>query len=250
MQPTQNKDREKAFFTSHATTGEYNVFTDDSNRRLIGRCLALAQPRERCSIVDLGCGSGVFTSILCELGHRAIGLDLSHGLTGLGRRTRPEIDFITGDIERLPFADASLDAVLLSGVIHHFPDMRPCAREVARVLRPGGVFMAFDPNRRNPFMWLYRDRDSPLYSNKGVTENERPVLAGQVKSIFVEVGFDVKTQFLSGLSYRYVASPAMRLLLPAYNLLDTVLFALPVVSQFRSFVLTSGIKRSPDKVEA
>ncbi len=45
------------------------------------------------------------------------------------------------------------------------------------MLRPGGRFVAFDPNRMNPFMWLYRDRASPFYSSVGVTENERPVLA-------------------------------------------------------------------------
>ena len=45
------------------------------------------------------------------------------------------------------------------------------------MLRPGGRFVAFDPNRMNPFMWLYRDRSSPFYSPVGVTQNERPVLA-------------------------------------------------------------------------
>ena len=81
---------------------------------------------------------------------------------------------------RLPFATASFDGILLSGIVHHLPDPKRCAAEVFRVLRPGGRFVAFDPNRMNPFMWLYRDRSSPFYSSVGVTENERPVLAKAV----------------------------------------------------------------------
>ena len=74
------------------------------------------------------------------------------------------------------------------------------------MLRTDGRFVAFDPNRMNPFMWLYRDRSSPFYSAVGVTENERPVLAGQIAGVFKGAGFTVGTEYLSGLSYRYVAS--------------------------------------------
>ena len=44
----------------------------------------------------------------------------------------------------------------------------------------GRPFVAFDPNRMNPFMYLYRDRSSPLYSPVGVTPNQRPVLAREI----------------------------------------------------------------------
>ncbi|MGN6461914.1 MAG: class I SAM-dependent methyltransferase [Pseudolabrys sp.] len=90
------------------------------------------------------------------------GIDISSKLLEVGRQKYPELELIEGDIEHLPFADGELDGVLLSGVIHHFPDPRRTIAEVQRVLRLGGRFMAFDPNRRNPFMYLYRDRSSPF----------------------------------------------------------------------------------------
>ncbi len=99
--------------------------------------------------------------------------------------------------------------------------------------------MAFDPNRMHPVMYLYRDRSSPLYSAKGVTPNERPVLASAVSSALRAAGFDVWVDYL-GLSYGYVASPAMRLLLPVYNAVDSVVFLPPFLKRFRSFVLTVG----------
>src|SRR5262249_52489100 len=150
--------------------------------------------------------------------------------------------FIEGDVERLPFPPASFDGVLLSGIVHHLPDPARCAAEVFRILRSDGRFVAFDPNRRNPFMWLYRDRSSPFYSSVGVTENERPVLARKTAAVFRLAGFAVDTDYLSNLHYRYVASAKVRWLLPVYNAIDGVVFSLPFTKPFRSFVLTFGEK--------
>ena len=131
---------------------------------------------------------------------------------------------------------------MLSGLVHHLPDPSRCAAEVFRILRPGGNFVAFDPNRMNPFMYLYRDRSSPFYSAVGVTENERPVLAPEIATVFRKAGFRVGTEYLSGLKYRYIASSRMRRLLPLYNLIDNMLFAPSFMQRFRAFVLTFGKK--------
>jgi len=112
-----------------------------------------------------------------------------------------------------------------------------------RLLRPRGRFLAFDPNRMNPFMWLYRDRTSPFYSPLGVTPNERPVLAGEVATVFERTGFEVSSHYLSGLSYRYVASSRARLFLPIYNFIDSAVFGLAFMERLRPFVLTPGTKR-------
>ena len=143
----------------------------------------------------------------------------------------------------LMFPAASFDGALLSGVVHHFPDPSPCAAETFRLLRPRGRFLAFDPNRMNPFMWLYRDHASPFYSSVGVTENERPVLAREVAAVFERAGFAVSSHYLSGLAYRYVASRRAQLALPLYNFIDSALFGLPVMERLRPFVLTAGAKR-------
>ena len=140
-------------------------------------------------VADLGCGSGVFTELLRRAGYSGIGLDISPKLVALGRSKYPGLELIEGDAENLPFGNASLDGVLLSGLVHHFPDPRRLAAEVRRVLKPGGRFVAFDPNRMNPFMWLYRDRASPFYSPVGVTENERPILASAGRRSLPQRGF-------------------------------------------------------------
>lgn len=238
----QDKTEEIAFFDRHAAADDYNVFTPASNARLIACFSDLTGLPAGSRVADLGCGSGVFTQLLRQAGYNPVGLDLSPMLIAAGRAKYPGVELLEGDIEALPFADNSLDGVLLAGVVHHFPDPSRCAAEMHRVLRPGGKFMAFDPNRRNPFMWAYRDRSSILYSPVGVTVNERPVVAEEVRAVFRQAGFAVTTDYLSGMSYRYVASARARRFLAVYNFIDTHCFKWEAVRAMRAFVLTSGEK--------
>jgi ubiquinone/menaquinone biosynthesis C-methylase UbiE len=238
----QDKQKEIEFFDRHAASEAYDVFTPDSNARLVEAFVQLTGARPGARVADLGCGSGAFTALLRDAGYRVVGIDISPKLIAVGRQKHPGLELVEGDVENLPFESDSLDAVLLSGLVHHFPDPRQCAAEVFRALKASGRFMAFDPNRMNPFMWLYRDHASPFYSPVGVTENERPVLAHRVAGVFRDAGFDVETDYLSGLSYRYVASSRARLVLPIYNLIDRFVFKLPFMSPLRAFVLTHGVK--------
>jgi len=238
----QDKQKEIAFFNAHAVSDEYDVFTRETNEWLIAAAIDLLALPHGARVADLGCGSGVFTELLRRAGYNSIGLDISGKLIQLGREKHPGLELIVGDAEKLPFDDESMDGVLLSNIVHHFPDPSRLAAEVRRVLKGGGRFAAFDPNRVNPFMWLYRDHASPFYSSIGVTENERPVFAWQVARVFRSEGFRVQTGYLAGLSYRYVASGRIRMLLPIYNFIDNSVFRLPFMKLLRPFVLTSGEK--------
>src|SRR4051812_8728073 len=238
----QDKQAEISFFDAHAGSDAYDVFTPEASARLIDAFVRLSGPSTGARVIDLGCGSGIFTHLLRRAGYDCVGLDISGRLLAVGRSKYPDIAFLQGDIERMPFKTGSFDGALLSGVVHHLPDPSQCAREVFRILRPGGRFVAFDPNRMNPFMWLYRDRSSPFYSSVGVTQNERPVLAREVASIFGKAGFRVGTDYLSNLQYRYIAFGRVRWLLPLYNAVDAALFAPSFMRWLRPFVLTFGEK--------
>jgi SAM-dependent methyltransferase len=94
-------------------------------------------------VLDAGCGSGrIFRYELAE-GCRIVGVDIGREL-----RDNPNVDErVRGDVQRLPFADASFDAVLASHVMEHLPQPELAMAEVARVLRPGGRFLLLTPNR-------------------------------------------------------------------------------------------------------
>lgn len=238
----QDKAKEVAFFDRFAAADDYDVFQPRAKARIMDAFVRLSGLKPGARVLDVGCGSGTFTGLLAERGYRASGLDISPKLVALARRKFPRIDFHEGDAENLPFGHESFDGVLLSGLVHHFRDPRRLAAEVYRVLKPGGRFVAFDPNRMNPFMWLYRDPVSPFYSPLGVTENERPILAWREASGFRTAGFRVQSEYLAGLPYRYVASQRTRTLLPVYNFIDKAIFNLAIMKWLRPFVLTSGEK--------
>ncbi|MGH6682991.1 MAG: class I SAM-dependent methyltransferase, partial [Pseudolabrys sp.] len=118
----QDKAKEIAFFDLHATADDYNVFTPASNKRLIDVFNRVTGLKPGARVADLGCGSGVFSDLLQQAGFRTTGIDISPKLIAIGKSKYPAVELLEGDIESLPFPDKSLDGVLLSGVVHHFPD--------------------------------------------------------------------------------------------------------------------------------
>jgi len=99
-------------------------------------------------VVDLACGSGGFLKDLRRAFPRArvMGLDLSAAYLNEARSRSGVEGVVQANAERLPFADASLDAVTCVYLFHELPPrVRPVvAKEVARVLKPGGVLAFAD----------------------------------------------------------------------------------------------------------
>src|SRR5262249_25080607 len=112
MSVTQDKQKEIAFFDAHASADEYDVFTPETNARLIGAITRLLRLPPGARVAVLGCGSGVFCDLLRNAGYTSVGLDISPKLIELGRQKYPGVEFHVGDVEQLPFPAGSLDGVL------------------------------------------------------------------------------------------------------------------------------------------
>src|SRR5262249_56882134 len=112
----QDKQRETAFSARHAAADDYDVFTPQSSARLIDAFVKLTKLSPGARVIDLGCGSGTFTALLARHGFDCVGLDISAKLVAVGRRKHPQIEFVAGAIERLPFPAASFAAAPLSGL--------------------------------------------------------------------------------------------------------------------------------------
>ncbi|MDY7230448.1 class I SAM-dependent methyltransferase [Hyalangium rubrum] len=99
-------------------------------------------------VLDVGCGRGGPCSYLVRYAKpkKVYGLDQSQGNIDFCRQAHRarNLRFIRGDAQALPFDDASIDVVLNVESAHYYPDLAGFYREVARVLRPGGVFCYAD----------------------------------------------------------------------------------------------------------
>jgi len=98
-------------------------------------------------ILEIGCGRGAGACLIQEEFHPATlhAFDLDQRMIRLaGRYLKAEskdgICLYVGDASTLPYRDGVLDAVFGFGVLHHVPDWRAGVREIARVLKPGGMY--------------------------------------------------------------------------------------------------------------
>ena len=104
-------------------------------------------------VLDLGCGEGRHVHGLHVLGAiNVVGLDRDgpslvtarEGLAMLPAATATT-GFVEGDAYRTPYGDATFDAVICSEVLEHLEDYHAALAEIARVLKPDGVFVATVP---------------------------------------------------------------------------------------------------------
>lgn len=241
MDTNQVKKLEIDFF-SKFKDGNYDVFTEDSYRILLKFFGGLARRSQDKIIVDLGCGSGSFSMYLNGLGIKLLGIDLCFNLVEVAKQKVMNSEFIVGDVESLPLADESVDLISFSGILHHLPSLEKAAKEAWRVLKKGGRCFAYDPNKKNPIMWLYRYKRSPFYSSKGVTFNERLLTKEDLSSAFLRAGFKVNIFAISGLSYKYIEDKKKSFFLSVYNKIDRFWGTLPFSKKYGSFLITLAKK--------
>jgi ubiquinone/menaquinone biosynthesis C-methylase UbiE len=99
-------------------------------------------------VLEVGCGTGSDLLQFARNGADARGIDITPAHLRLARErvgVSARVEF--GDATQIPFADASFDFVYSNGVLHHIDRPQQVAKEILRVLRPGGAFKVFVYNR-------------------------------------------------------------------------------------------------------
>ena len=179
-----------------------NLFADGkAYERLMGRWSRLAGEKfldwlnapKNLKWLDVGCGNGAFTEVLIARCSPAsvLGVDPSEGQLDYarGRPGAKRAQFRVADAQALPFPDDSFDAATMALVIVFVADPVKAARELARVVRPGGIAATY--------MWEFPDGFplAPLamaMKDLGLTPPQRPNVQASARdamqAIWKEVG--------------------------------------------------------------
>ncbi len=144
--------KQRAIETHSSQAGEFAESYDELSKDPYRTCFTYSRLRldsflsrylpERgvgLSLLDVGCGTGNHLASLRERGFAVSGVDGSEEMLVHARRNNPGVDLRRSDVESLPFQDEGFDFVISIEVMRYLPSIGGAVREMARVLKPGGV---------------------------------------------------------------------------------------------------------------
>jgi SAM-dependent methyltransferase len=151
---------------------------DMAFRRRVPILLDFLELRDGKRVLDCGCGMGFYLMVMSTLWNlELVGLDADVERLRWAEEHGIQAELVHGDAQRLPFEDASFDAVLMTEVLEHLPDDGAALSEVLRVLRPGGTLAISVPHARYPFAW---DPINFVWTRAG----GRPIRSGPIVGIW------------------------------------------------------------------
>lgn len=136
-------------------------------------------------VVDFGCGSGANSVHLALRGAALTGVDISESLIALARQrlavndVEPTARFVVGSAHDLPFRSGSVDVVFGIAILHHL-DLHAVAREVHRILKPGGRAIFQEPVRNSRL--LHAIRQLIPYRAPDISPFERPLTDEELRT--------------------------------------------------------------------
>ena len=132
--------------------------------------LQLLNPQPGEEILDAGCGTGIFTEDVAQMGAKVTGMDISLPMLAKGAVQLKNMNFspICGDMCALPFCDKSFDKAFSMTAIEFIEDASGVIKELNRVVKKGGCIVVTTLNSRSP--WAERREEKgrsghSLFSN-------------------------------------------------------------------------------------
>ena len=109
-------------------------------------------------VLEIGCGTGLFTKELAGTDNAVVAIDISERLIlkAKARVSSGNVHFIVGNAYETGFKSGSFDFIIGCSSLHHL-DLHPALKEFLRILKPGGRILFTEPNMMNPQMALIKN---------------------------------------------------------------------------------------------
>ncbi|MBI4369202.1 MAG: methyltransferase domain-containing protein [Elusimicrobia bacterium] len=139
-------------------------------------------------VLEIGCGTGIFSEKISRTGARIVATDASADLLELARKKSiGNCSFEEADATRLPCAGGTFDIVCGSSILHHL-DLRPALAEIYRVLKSGGQAVFAEPNMMNPQILI--QKNIPCVKKwMGESPDETAFFRWPLKRLLLRCGF-------------------------------------------------------------
>ena len=147
-------------------------------------------PRAPADVVEIGSGTGMLSVALARSEQVAsvVGVEPSEPMRAQALRLNPDprVTYLAGEAASVPTGADEFDLALISRVIHHVPDRRACAREVARILRGTGVVVIRTTVRERLDSLVYH-----YWPKTRLADAERFPSQDEITADFAHAGFTI-----------------------------------------------------------
>jgi len=189
-------------------------------------------------VLEIGCGTGLFTEKFARTGSRLIAVDISGDLLQKAIERglpRPQVRFIEGRFEDSDM-DGPFAAVIGSSVLHHL-DIELACRRIWELLQPGGWMCFTEPNMLNPQIFLER-RFRRFFPQ--VSPDETAFVRWVIRRLLIRIGFDRVT--ITPFDWLHPATPSR--LIGLMTKTGRILESIPILQEFAGSLFIRA--RKPD----
>lgn len=238
----KNEESHGKFLASSDSSSIWGWGTPAGQARLHRRVKWLVdtlQMKQGKNILELGCGTGIFSRELAKSGAKITAVDISYDLLQRARTecSAENIQFIQGNLEEPDFLDDnSFDAICGISILHHL-DVEKALPALRKKLRPAAAFAFSEPNLSNPINKYYVFvPDAEKRRQRGVSPDEMAFKKNELSACFVNAGYHV-----TSIMYRDFLHPAIpRVFIPFFDILGQVAENIPYLQCISGSLWISG----------
>lgn len=267
-----NKNKQKRFYDSYCRDYDKNELggTDPSERRknIIEKRIQIMTKMSSViptfNVLEVGCGTGIYTFEMAKYFKNILGLDISGGMLKEARKkiknqnptsNNVNVTFIGGDAENIPFKDSSFDCVMSINMLEHLDNIHKAVEEMKRVVKTDGKIIISIPNGNCKFdtkivqmlMKMITPISQRVASDKSISVpyvegglTHREITMDELIKLFAGVGIKVEDKAFMGFIPNEIPSGiASNWLL---DKIEQMLEKIPIIREWAGVIIVCGSK--------